>query len=189
MDALEGLHRTVTELNRLVDNTKPEQLTNETLCTEWSVRDLLNHLTQGATMFAISAEQGSIPDDVLGPLMTTDQLGDRYQASVKSAGDRALTAFDQPGIMDKLVTLPFGQMPAGVALNIAVFDVATHCCDLSRATDQSVDDDELLVTALAMGRSFLGPEFRSGGLFSEEQVAGADASAADLLLCFAGRRL
>ena len=27
--------------------------------------------------------------------------------------------------------LPFGEMPAGVALNIAIFDVATHSVDLA----------------------------------------------------------
>lgn len=188
MDGLESLHRTAAELKRLVDNTNADQLTAQTLCTEWKVRDLLNHITQGATMFAISAEQGSVPDDVLGPLMSTDQLGDDYQASIRTAADRALAAFDRPGIMEKLVQLPFGEMPAGIALNIAIFDVATHCCDLSRATDQSVDDDELLTEALGLGRAFIGPDFR-GTLFADEQTPAGDASAADLLLCFAGRRI
>ena len=43
-------------------------------------------------------------------------------------------------------------MPAQVALGIAVFDVTTHCCDLARATDQQIDDDELAESALAAGR-------------------------------------
>ena len=42
-----------------------------------------------------------------------------------------MTAFEAPGAMDKIVALPFGQMPAGVALNIAIFDVATHAVDLA----------------------------------------------------------
>jgi uncharacterized protein (TIGR03086 family) len=189
MDAVETLHRTVGELNRLVDNIKPEQLDDATLCTEWKVRDLLNHLTSGATMFAISAEQGSVPDDVLGPLMTTDQLGDDYKGSVHTAATRALAAFGQPGIMEKTVQLPFGEMPAGIALNIAIFDVATHCCDLARATGQQVDDDELLAEALTKGKSFVGPQMRGGGLFDDEQSAAEGASPADRLLAFAGRHI
>ena len=150
-DTNELLGRAVGELHRLVDNVKPEQLGDQTLCSEWKVRDLLNHLTGGATMFALCVEQGSVPDDVLGPLLTTDQLGDDYKGAVSSAADRALTAFATPGAESKMVTLPFGTMPAGVAMNIAVFDVTTHCCDLARATGQQVDDDELLEGAIAGG--------------------------------------
>ena len=28
--------------------------------------------------------------------------------------------------MERVVKLPFGEMPAGLALNIAIFDVTTH---------------------------------------------------------------
>ena len=183
------LRRSVAELQRLVDNTKPEQLDQPTLCTEWQVRDLLNHLVGGATMFAISAEEGDVADDVVGRLMGTDQLGDDYKGAVVSAGDRALAAFDQPGALEKMVKLPFGTMPAGVALNIAVFDVTTHCCDLARATDQQIDDEALAETALAVGQQMIGPEMRESGMFGAEQPAPEGGSAADRLLAFAGRKL
>ena len=190
MDAVETLQRVVSELDRLVDNTKPEQLDEQTLCTEWKVRDLLNHITSGATMFAMSAEDGSIPDEVLGPLMTTDQLGDDYKGAVRTAAARAMAAFSQPGVREKIGKLPFGEMPAGIALNIAIFDVATHCCDLARATGQSVDDDELLDEALATGRQFIGPQLRGeGGVFREEKSVDDTRSSADKLLAFAGREV
>ena len=91
---------------------------SRTCSTTWS---------PGATMFAISAEQGSIPDDELGKLMSSDNVGDDPKGAWDKASKRALTAFEQPGVMEKVVKLPFGEMPAGVALNIAIFDVATHC--------------------------------------------------------------
>src|SRR3954468_12136707 len=118
MEGVALLERTVGQLNRLVDNVKPDQLDDDTLCTEWKVRDLLNHLTAGGTMFAISAEEGSIPDDVAADLMTNDQLGDDYKGAVRAASERAAAAFDRPGIEEKMVKLPFGEMPAGVALDI-----------------------------------------------------------------------
>ena len=62
-----------------------------------------------------------------------------------------MAAFEAPGAMEKIVKLPFGEMPAGVALNIAIFDVATHAVDLARATGQHVTDTELLEGALAIG--------------------------------------
>jgi uncharacterized protein (TIGR03086 family) len=100
-----------------------------------------------------------------------------------------MVAFTQPGALDKTVTLPFGQMPAGVALNIAVFDVLTHGVDIARSTGQEVRDTDLIETALAMGHQMVGPELRIPGVFDAEQPAPADAPAADRLLAFAGRRI
>src|SRR5258705_5767716 len=118
MEGVALLKRTVDELKRVTDNVKPDQLGNSTPCSEWTVRDILNHMAGGGTMFAISAEEGSIPDDVIGKLMTEDQLGDDYKKAVHTAGDRVVAAYERPGVMDKTVTLPFGEMPAGVALEI-----------------------------------------------------------------------
>ena len=90
--------------------------------------------------------------------------------------------------MDKMVKLPFGEMPASIALNIAIFDVATHAVDLARATGQHVSDSELLEAALATGRQMVGPELRAPGVFGEEQPVADTASVEDRLLAFAGRK-
>ena len=97
------------------------------------------------------------------------QRGRRPEGRVGPRAERAMAAFEPPGAMEKIVTLPFGQMPAGVALNIAIFDVATHAVDLARATGQHVTDTELLEGALAIGRQMVGPELRAPGVFGDEQ--------------------
>ena len=189
MDSLALLQKVVDETDKLVQNIDTSDLTSPTRCTEWTVRDLINHVTGGATMFAMSAEQGSVPDEVLGQLMGGDNLGDDYKGAWATASRRALKAFEEPGVMEKMVTLPFGQMPAGVALNIAVFDVATHATDLARATGQSIADEGLLEAALAIGQQAIGPELRQPGLFDPEQPAPEGASVTDRLQAFAGRKL
>jgi hypothetical protein len=70
------LQRVVDTTIDLIDHTDRSQLANRTLCTDWTVKDLINHMVTGATMFAISAEQGSVPDAVLGDLMGGDNVGD-----------------------------------------------------------------------------------------------------------------
>ena len=189
MEGVPLLHKVVAQTTELVDQITPDQLGNATPCTEWTVRDLINHITGGATMFAISAEQGSVPDAQMGALMGGDNLGDDYRESWKAASRRALSAFEEPGVLERIVTLPFGEMPAGVALNVAVFDVTTHACDLARATGQKIADTELLETALTIGRQMVGPELRQPGVFDPELAISPDAPVADRLLCFAGRRL
>jgi len=189
VDSVKLLQRVVDETTLLVDNVSADQLGNDTPCTDWTIRDLINHITGGATMFAISAEQGSVPDDVLGRLMGGDNLGDDPQDAWATASKRAMAAFDQPGVLEKIVTLPFGEMPAGVALNIAVFDVATHATDLAKASGQSIEDTDLLEAALAMGHRMIGPEWRQPGIFDPEQPIADDAPVSDRLLAFAGRKI
>jgi len=130
-----------------------------------------------------------VPDAELGRLMGGDNVGDDPSGAWKIASERAMAAFALPGAMEKVVKLPFGEMPGGVALNIAIFDVATHAVDLARATGQQVTDAELLEGALAMGRQMVSPELRVPGVFGDEQAAGAQASAEDKLLAFAGRKI
>ena len=183
------LKRTIVETNRLVDGTAEEQLGDPTPCAEWTVRDLINHLTGGSTMFAISAEQGSVPDDMIAQLMGGDCLGDDFRASFRTASDRAVAAFEAPGLMDKTLKLPFGEMPAPVALAIAAFDVATHTADLAKATNQSPGYESIYADALALGPNVVQPEFRQPGVFGAEQQAASTAPASDRLLAYAGRAI
>lgn len=189
MDELTLLQRVVTETSRVVENVSEPQMANASPCAGWSVRDVMNHITGGATMFALSAEQGSVPDDVMGRLMGGDNLGNDAKGAWATASAKALAAFGEPGVLEKIVTLPFGEMPAGVALNIAVFDVLTHAVDIASATGQTIDDEDLVETALMIGRQMVGPELRQPGVFDPEQPVAADAPATARLLAFAGREV
>jgi uncharacterized protein (TIGR03086 family) len=189
MDTVATMRRVVDETSRIVNGISEDQLTAQSPCTDWTVRDVINHITGGAHMFAMSAEQGSVPDDVMGQLLGGDNLGDDFKGSFRQAADRAVAAFGEPGVLEKTVRLPFGEMPAGVALNIAIFDLTTHAADLAKATGQKLQDTELAETALAVGKQMIGPDLRQPGFFDAEQAAPADASPEDRLLAFAGRKV
>ena len=189
MDTVAVMKRVVEQTEQVVDGISPDQLSQPTPCSEWTVRDVINHITGGATMFAECVETGSVADERMGQLMGGDNLGDDYKGAFRAAAARAVAAFDAPDVADKMVKLPFGEMPAGIALNIAVFDVTTHAVDLATATGQKVADDELLTTALEVGKQIIGPDMRQPGLFDPEQPAPAGATAAEQLLAFAGRKV
>jgi len=189
MDSVALLLRVADQATSVVDNVSPDQLSNPTPCAEWTVRDLINHITGGATMFAMSAEQVTVSDELMGQLLGGDNLGDDYKGAWHTACARVTTAFAQPGVLDCTVKLPFGEMPASIGINIAIFDVTTHATDLARATGQTITDIELLETALEMGRQMVGPELRQPGFYDPEQTVPADAPAADRLLGFAGRSI
>jgi uncharacterized protein (TIGR03086 family) len=183
------MERVLDRAGQVVDKVKPNELADATPCTEWTVRDVINHVTGGATMFAECVESGSVPDDRFGELMGGDNLGDDYKGAFHTATDRARAAFGSPGALEKMVKLPFGEMPAGIALNIAVMDVMTHAVDIAKATGQKIDDDELLATALTIGRQLITDDLRAPGMFDPEQPCPEGASAEDKLLAFAGRKV
>jgi uncharacterized protein (TIGR03086 family) len=184
--SVELLQRVTDETTRVVDSLTPDQFANASPCEGWTVRDVVNHITGGATMFAISAEQGKVPDDQIGRLMGGDNLGNDAKAAWAIAAKRAMSAFDGLDLL-KMVTLPFGEMPAGVALNIAIFDVATHACDIAESTGQAIADTELLETALEFGKQMIGPELRVPGVFGPEQPCPPDAPVVQRLFAFSGR--
>jgi uncharacterized protein (TIGR03086 family) len=190
MDSVATMSRVIDETRRVVDGVGDDQWTLPTPCAEWTVRDLVNHLTGGSAMFAIAVEDGSIADDELARLLTTDVLGDDPKGAFRREAARAVTAFTEADDLGVVVKLPFGEMPASVALDIAVFDVTVHALDLARATGQSTDlDPEVLAAALTTGRQMIGPEMRSSGLFEAETTVPDDAPLADQLSAFAGRAI
>src|SRR5947208_11997739 len=105
MDQVATVGRIIDESRRLVDGMTPDQLGNQTLCTEWTVRDVLNHITGGATYFARVAEGESVPDEELPQLLGGggDNLGDDYKSAFNTAADRAMAAFSQPGALERVV--------------------------------------------------------------------------------------
>ena len=183
------LQRVVDQTSRVVDHVTDSQMESPSPCAGWSVRDVLNHITGGATMFAESVEHGSVPDEMVAQYMGGDNLGDDAKAAWAAASAKAMSAFGLPGALDRTVTLPFGAMPASAALGIAVFDVLTHAVDIASSTGQTIDDVELVETALALGHQMVGPELRQPGVFDAEQPVPADAPATTRLLAFAGRRI
>ena len=189
MDNVELMKQVVATTDKIVKGTDASQLDIQSPCTEWTVRDVINHITGGSTMFAVCVEEGSVPDDLLGKLMGGDNLGDDYVGAWETASTRAMAAFEAPGALDKMVKLPFGEMPAGVAINIAVFDVLTHAADIARVTNQTIEDTALVETALEVGQQMIGPDLRAPGLFDREQPAPDGATPTVRLLAFAGRKV
>ncbi len=188
MDEVATMHGVIIETRRVVDNIEPGQLDNPSPCSEWTVRDVLNHITGGAEMFGLCVRDGDVPDAKLGELMTGDNLGSDYKGSFNRAADDAEAAFAIPGAMDRIVKLPFGEMPAGMALNIAIFDVLTHAWDLAKATGQSTDfDPEVTATAFAIAQNMLNDDLRNAGIFGPQVEVSESAPMTDRLAGLAGR--
>ena len=170
-------------LHDLVAGVQADQWGNQTPCAKWSVRDLVNHLVGGGTIFAASFRGESVEMESATP----DMLGD----DATSAWDGVIASFETavsaPGAMDREVVLPFATLPAQVALDIASFDLLVHAWDLARATGQSFDPPDNVVTAGRQVADTMVDGLRDGDTFTDAVDAPAGASLMDQLAAFCGR--
>lgn len=144
----------------------------------------MNHIVGGAKWFALCVETGAAPepDTTLG----ADYAGGNVLASYDEGVKATIAAFDAAGAQEKLVKLPFGEMPGAAFMGVATNDVFAHGWDLAKATGQPTDlDPEMATQLLAQAQAFFGPAVRgpegSGAPFGDAKDAPASGSAADKL--------
>jgi uncharacterized protein (TIGR03086 family) len=180
----EALEQAIASTRQVLGAVSKDQLGDDTPCAAWKVSDLINHIVGGLHFFEAGAK-GEPPAGAEVDFSASD-----FVAAYDEAAVRCVAAFQVDGLMDKLLTLPFGQMPGSAFAGLAAVDNFTHGWDLAKATGQSTDlAPELAVQLLAGARQSVPPEYRSedGAMFGLEQEAPADASNADKLAAFLGR--
>ncbi len=178
--------RAMDRTQRYVANIKPEQWGGPTPCTEWSVRDVVNHIVyenlwagelfQGKTM----AEVG---DRIEGDLLGDDPIG-AYERSVQVAKQ----AVSAPGAMEVTCHLSFGEFPGSVYAGQLFLDLLIHGWDIAVGTGQDTRLDPELVDA-CYERAMEGKEeIRASGAFGTEQPVAAAANLQTKLLALLGRQ-
>lgn len=181
---VQTLEQAITSTRGVLAGVSADQLGNETPCAQWKVSDLINHIV-GAQSFFTAGVTGQPPSGEEPDFAAGDYLG-AFDAGAKACVD----AFSADGVMEKMLTLPFGPMPGAGFVGLAATDTFTHGWDLAKATGQDTAlNPELATQLLAGARQMIQPAFRSeeGTVFGPEQTAPADASDADQLAAFLGR--
>jgi uncharacterized protein (TIGR03086 family) len=159
------------------------QWDDPTPCLEWKVGDLLNHLVAGNVLFA-SALDSSRPAVVHAPLRAEDDFLNAYR---ESAGV-LLDAFGLPGVLDRVVTVPFGSVPGIVALHLRITEVLVHGWDLARAIKVPASfPEDLAEQELSFSRSKLADIPSDRSPFAPPQPVPDDAPAIDRLAACLGR--
>jgi uncharacterized protein (TIGR03086 family) len=188
MDLLASIQDAATEFGRLVEGTRPDQLDDPTPCSDYKVRDLINHVASGATMFAIAFDQGAVPDEELGSLFG-DVLGDDYKGALAAAMEKASTAFTRPGALEGDVVLPFGTFARKDALGLAVFDVMVHAWDLASSTGQELRLTEAdAAIGLELAREHIVDAMRDGNTFADIVIIDEESGSWAELVAYTGRQ-
>lgn len=179
MGPLEQLDEVGALLGNVVGNITPDQLDNATPCDKFAVRDVLDHMIGGATMFAAAFNGTPAGEPPQG-----DQLANFGPTLGKLVG--AVTA---PGALDKTVEAPFGPTPGDVFARFIVLDGLIHGWDMAVATGQSYTPSATLVAEVAAFAAGALDPLRDGDTFADATEAPAGASPIEQLAALTGRRI
>ncbi|MFC0599216.1 TIGR03086 family metal-binding protein [Streptomyces palmae] len=166
---------------------RPDQWDAATPCTEWSVRDLVNHLTAEQLWVPPLVAEGSTIEDQ-GDAFDGDVLGDDPVAVWERAAAAAKDAFRAPGALERTVHLSFGDTPAAHYCSQMIMDAVVHAWDLARGigADEHLPDD--LVAFSVREVTPYAADLEESGLFAAPVDPPRGADVQTKLLALLGRR-
>ncbi|MGI5403580.1 TIGR03086 family metal-binding protein [Streptomyces sp. CA-135486] len=129
-------HLTVcaAEAARVARGVRAEALSEPSVCADWKVRDLVNHLVLYSSHgLEHRALRKQLPEELTRRDFTADSdWAQRYATQL----DRALAAWQEPAVWEGEVDLGFTTMPASEIASLIVKELALHGWDLARSTGQ-----------------------------------------------------
>lgn len=159
-----------------------------TPCSDWTVRELVRHVVSGNQVFAdaLGGDSGTTPDTV-AESSADAELVSAYRQSTAVL----LDAFRRPGVLEQMVTVPFGTVPAPVALHLRITELLVHGWDLARATGQqgATFPAGLAEQELSFSRAALADMPADRRPFGPAQPVADDAPAIDRLAAQLGRKV
>lgn len=180
------LHRrSVERFVRIVEQVRPDQWDWHTPCSDWTVRDLVNHVVS-EDRWTVPLMRGSTMDDV-GAKFDGDLLGTQPDASAKGAGVEAVDAVSEPGAVDRTVHLSFGDFPGSEYASQLFADHLIHGWDLAKAIGAEARLDDDLVAACASWFSSVEEMYRGAGAIGARIPLPRQADGQTRLLAAFGR--
>ncbi len=180
MDAATLHHRTVDYWEATVSGITPEQWGAPTPCADWTVRDLVNHVT-GEELWTVPLMHGSTIAEV-GSRFDGDVLGDDPIGTCHRAAAEAAAAGDEIA-SGATVHLSYGDEDAAEYLHQLAADHLVHGWDLAVATGGNTRLDPELVRDVAQWFAEREAVYRDSGAIGPHVDATGDPQT-DLLAAF-----
>ena len=193
-DPVAIFEKAASRVQAIMSGIRQEQGANPTPCTEWDVRQVMNHVIGGAEVLAGSLE-GDMPEGVGGVSPNSSYSGEKDVSKLAQAyaneSTRILGAVQRPGAME--AATPGGMMTVPQFLVAMATDHIIHGWDLARATGQDdALDADVVEAAYAMMTSPEGSMFvdmgRQMGFVGPTVTVSDDARLQDKLVAHMGRQ-
>ncbi|MGH4024034.1 MAG: TIGR03086 family metal-binding protein [Pseudonocardiaceae bacterium] len=194
MTAIVDLDPPARQLTQLLNGVTDDQLSASTPCEEYTVADLLEHISGFAIAFRNAATKttgavdppagGASPDTVSGAGLHPD-----WRSRIPRQLDDLVAAWRVPSAWEGMTEAGGVTLPAEMMGRVALNELVLHGWDLARGTGQSFECDptsaeacyELIQAATAPGEG--APE----GLFGPAVEVASDAPLFDRVLGLGGR--
>ena len=149
------------------------------------MRTLLRHMIAGNERFAAVARGEPIESRPVLGSFAGDDAAPAYRASAAAMS----AAWHEPGVLERSVRLPIGEVPGEVALAIHTVETIVHGWDIAKATGQPTEiEPELCAVAWEATRD-IGEELRGAGRpFGSAVSVPPTASDTDRLVAWLGRQ-
>jgi uncharacterized protein (TIGR03086 family) len=178
---VDGLARASAAVGDLIDRIAADQWIAPTPCTEWTVRDLVNHLVGMNLVFVALFEGEPMPK------RGADRLGADPAGAYRRSAAALQAAAARPGVLERSEATPVGVATGEERLRWRIADLLTHGWDLVQATRVVAElPDDLVEQALTFVRAQL-PSQPRAGRFADPRPIRDNAPAIDRLAAFTGR--
>jgi uncharacterized protein (TIGR03086 family) len=183
VEQLDSVHATMQPLVAAVGS---DQWSAPTPCAEWDVRALLTHVVGGNRLFAAALR--GVPLEQARQALAGDPLGADPAAAYADSAAEVGAAFRADRALEQSVTIPFGTVPATVALHLRIAEVLVHGWDLARATGRTVAfPDDVVEQEIAFSQEFLPRVPPNREPFGRSRPVADDAPPLDRLVALLGR--
>ena len=177
LDPLSSAEATLAACQLILRGVDEADYHKATVCTEFDVTQLAEHLIGSVTY--LGAVAGASAEPATGLL----------ESRVATAAQATLEAWHVRGLDGEVKVGPH-EMPAGAALGILSVEFLVRAWDFAQATGQRVVvSDELAEHVLGVAHQIISSEARAGGNFADPAEVGPDACLLDRLVAFTGRNL
>lgn len=183
MEATTQLGAILPAVERLVARIEPAQLEDPTPCDDFTVLDVIQHMTVLGSQFAYQF-RGESPPEIEAPKV----YGWVPRSEFQEAMGRLRAAVDSPGAMERTIAAPFGDVDGDTFARFVAFDGLVHGWDIARAIGRDYEVDDVVVAEVdAFARQALTDDMRDGDTFAAATTPPADAGPIDRLAAFSGR--
>ncbi|MBA3606637.1 MAG: TIGR03086 family metal-binding protein [Actinomycetota bacterium] len=180
---LVALHEgTVREFTARVAAVPDDRWDDPTPCTDWNVRQLVNHVV-GEDRWTVPLLAGRTIADVGGSL-DGDLLGDDQLAATRAAADDAVASVAAQVPNNGTVQLSYGEESATEYVHQLAADHLLHAWDLAVATGGDTHLDAELVDAVAAWFADREELYRAGGVIGDRVEVSGDEPQDALLGAF-----
>lgn len=186
MELLEAFDRALGEFDGRVHQVEDRQWDAGTPCAEWTVRDLVNHLT-AEHLWAPSLLDGATLDEV-GDRYEGDVLGDDPVRSWERAAAESRLAFHRAGALGGQVHTSGGLLPAEEYGWQMTMDLTVHAWDLAHGIGAEDTLDKDLAQAVYDRFAPQASHWQGLGIFDPPVEVSESADTQDRLVALLGRR-